>query len=180
LGQWQLEVQTASEIDPNTGLTGTAPIPISSYRLSNPDPKVPGIDRFYTVGPGGFGQPLVLEEPSGGIAPPSGVEYADRSGKPIAPPTTKVVGCVFHQEDHTVALGADTKPPRFSFSNPEAPAVLAFGQDGTVELEGKKWFLRGLHAANKNRITGLVAFLYPSPSASGKVIVDELADVQYS
>jgi hypothetical protein len=173
LGQWVLEVFGPEAMESVTG----APIAITGWRITNPDP-VTGKRRFYEAAPGQYGQPLLKEEPDGGIAIPGGLSYVDPWGNPsdlTKVPDARIVGAIFQEEDGRVAKGADGKPLRFSFSNPDAPELAELSSDGSVTVGGDKWYLVRLHQANQARLSGLVAFFRKTRPDS--IIVSELAHV---
>lgn len=170
IGQWVLKL---------TGKGGQSVADgdeIESYEISNPAPD--GSKRFYEVVPGQFGQPLIVQEPSGGIPLPPGLGYKDPFGASVGVPTGRIVGAVFQREDGRVAQGADGKPLRFSLSNPYAPE-LGTMDSGQLTLNGELWRLVRVHHADRGRIQGWVAFFRPAAQTpSGfAVIVSELENV---
>ncbi|NDC37913.1 MAG: hypothetical protein EBZ48_07645 [Proteobacteria bacterium] len=183
LGQWVLDIELAptnlSALQREVMEAGdrSGGIPIVRYAISNPDP-VSGKRRFYEAAPGQYGQPLIREEPDGGLRVPAGLTYVDPWGSAVDPSKLldpRIVGAIFQQKDGRIAMGSDGKPLRFSFSNPDAPEMAELSSDGSVTVGGEKWHLVRLHQANQNRIVGLVGFF--RKERPGHVIVSELAHV---
>jgi hypothetical protein len=152
-------------------------LPMDSFELFKPGPD--GKLTFYSVTPGQYGNPMITEEPDGGVAVPSGLTLIDPFGDQVPRPTLKIVGAVFQDQTGKVALDGNGTPLRFSFSNPKAPGLANFGEGGSVEVNGEKWHLVGLHQANKNRLIGLVAFFRRDSRPGGAVVVSELAHVTF-
>lgn len=134
---------------------------------------------FCAVGMGPHESPMTTEEPDGGVAVPEGLNLIDPFGDPVPAPLLKIVGAVFQDQIGKVALDANSKPLRFSFSNPDATELATFGSDGSVLLNGETWHLVGLHEANRNRLVGLVAYFRRVPRPGGAVVVSELAHVTF-
>lgn len=109
--QWKLEVTEAG------------------YELYNPGPN--GEQRFYSMIPGPYGNPLFNEEPSLGFQLPRGVKYVNSSGVAIDRPEGKIGGI----------MGEGI---RFSLSNAKRKGIaisLHPDDDGSILVGGEKWWI---------------------------------------
>lgn len=172
-GQWKIVVEV-----PEGTTLGGGEIPCLTYEASNPDPL--GGRRFYTMEMGPYGNPMAVESPDNWVPIPEALHLVDPRGQPVGTESIsdpRIVGFVFLTEDGKTAMN-EGKALRFSFDNPDAPGVKEnleeFAATGGITIGGRKFQLVGLHAANKNRLKGLVAFFMDA--SSDAVIVSELAD----
>jgi len=151
-GQWEIQ---RDEADPN-----------GRYRIINRGPD--GSLRFYMVRSGDYGQPLIVAEPSLGVACPTGVVYTHPTAGKVDRPCAKITGVIFKLADGTVG--------RFSLSNAALQGSgWTLAEDGSLRMDGHILHLAAIFQKDGKRFEGLDAFFLPERPAAVKFL--ELMDL---
>jgi len=135
------------------------------YELFNPGSN--GVQQFYAVTPGAYGQPIITAEPSLAFAVPEALIYVNFKNEPVVP-TEKIAGIICQEADGTAVH-------RFSLSSPKAPKfqIVSYG----IIIDDVSWHLHTLFSKDKNRVVNYDAFYSRKAPEAVKLI--ELADLNF-
>ena len=148
-GQWQIQVGDAG-----------------AYRLVNP--AADGTLQYYQAKSGKYGEPILEAEPDLAVAAPSQCRYIKRSGEETTP-TEKIAGLICKDENGVVVL-------RLSLTNAKNKSISwSLADDGTLEVDGKTFYLHALVQKDKNRVKNYDAFFSAEPDHTVEVL--ELEDL---
>lgn len=135
------------------------------YELFNPGTN--GVQQFYNVTPGAYGQPVITAEPSLAFAVPEALTYVNFKGEPVVP-AEKIAGIICQEADGTAVY-------RFSLSSPKAPRfqIVSYG----IIIDDVSWHLCTLFSKDKNRVINYDAFYRREKCDVVRLI--ELADLNF-
>ncbi len=135
------------------------------YTLTNRGEN--GVERFFKVVMGPYGDPKIIVEPALAFAAPEGLTYVNAKGEAVKP--AEKIGGIICQETNGVATH------RFSLSNAKAPKFEVVS-DGII-IEGEHWYLCSLFSKDKNRIINYDAYYVRTKPTQVKLL--ELADLNF-
>lgn len=136
-----------------------------NYQIVNADG---GVEKFYKVVMGPYGNPMIIIEPTLAFSVPEGLTYVNSKAEEVIP-AEKIGGIICQETDGAAKF-------RFSLSNPNAPAF-SITDDG-IEIDGEKWYLAVLFSKDKNRTFNYDAFFVRQKPTQVKLL--ELADLNFS
>ena len=155
VGEWK--VQTAPKGDGKT------------YRIVNEDED--GRLHFYGIHPGGYGEPLVVEEPHFGLHVPENCKYVDHGTHDEVEPEFSVVGFVCLDKSGRVRS-------RFSLTSAwRTGTPFEMDDQGNVTIDGSRYVMRRLLEANSRRIRGYIGVVQAEVDSPEVVDVVELQDL---
>lgn len=136
---------------------------MEDFKMFNPDPEGKGVEYFYSLIPGKYGEPLIYLEATLAFPPPENLQYVDTKGQTVVP-QERISGIVCQ------------KGPRFSLSSAYKQNVEVFVRDdGSLQIGDMVWWFATLFLKDKNRFKGYDAYcIKEQPKA---VCVLELGDL---
>lgn len=163
IGQW---TYTVEGYDP---ATGTA----QKLRGINPSKQPGGPRRFYMMETGQFGQPLFTADPDMAFEVPSQLVCVDVASNPVT--LTEKIGGI-------MCLGVGPKPQhRYSLTSAAEKTPVAIevvvNDDGSIQVDGEKWWVAALIQKDRNRIFNYDAILVRDQP--DQVFLVELGDLPW-
>ncbi|MFZ5437673.1 MAG: hypothetical protein ACOZAK_01300 [Patescibacteria group bacterium] len=146
------------------------------YEIVNLAPE--GIEVFYKVIKGKYGEPIIVAEPDKAFAVPDKETFVNVKGEEIARPPEDISGIICQEEDGSVAH-------RFSLSNPKTPqfkvtkdGLVLFLKDEAGKVTKERWYLHTLFAKDSKRVKNYDG--YYSRRKPKQIKMLELQDLDFS
>lgn len=163
--QWTVVKEPAASTDDTNA--NEAETEVASYAIVNLSED--GRRRFYQVVSGQFGEPIMHPEPDRALALPSDVAYVHASSGEALTPKGKISGILLKNAAGEIV-------GRYSLTNAAEQGIgIKLYDDGSLTVDGEKYYLRSLLTKDKNRILNFDGFFSEEPQAQVKVW--ELADL---